>query len=145
MLIPTPDKPVPRDSFRTRAIMPPPHLHPRSRMTSSLFATTVLVSFFVVALPHALPCPAPRVSMADGEMTGDGRRRRRRRTEAAETTTEGDKGDIVQFDSAVDEDGASHASRSRRECPVPKPGGILGAWAGFKSGKEESGQGRDRR
>ncbi|KAK3294870.1 uncharacterized protein B0H64DRAFT_443904 [Chaetomium fimeti] len=46
--------------------MPPPHLHPRSRMTSSLFATTVLASFLVVALPHILPCPAPRRAYADG-------------------------------------------------------------------------------
>ncbi|KAH6856637.1 hypothetical protein B0I37DRAFT_443286 [Chaetomium sp. MPI-CAGE-AT-0009] len=67
--------------------MPPPHLHPRSRMTSSLFATTVLASFLVVALPHILPCPAPRRAYADGgdmamqqqqENTGVVRRVRRR-------------------------------------------------------------------
>ncbi|EAQ88107.1 hypothetical protein CHGG_04726 [Chaetomium globosum CBS 148.51] len=38
-------------------------------MTSSLFATTVLASFLVVALPHILPCPAPRRAYADeGDM-----------------------------------------------------------------------------
>ena len=46
----------------------PPHLHPRSRMTSSLFATTVVASFLVVGLPHILPCPAPRVAYADADI-----------------------------------------------------------------------------
>jgi cytochrome c oxidase assembly factor 2 len=54
----------------------PPLLHPRSRFTSSLFATTVFASFFVVALPHILPCPAPRLAYADGEMP-DGTPQRR--------------------------------------------------------------------
>ena len=48
--------------------MAPPHLHPRSRTTSSLFATTLVLSFFVVGLPHILPCPAPRTVLADGDM-----------------------------------------------------------------------------
>ncbi|KAK4103691.1 hypothetical protein N658DRAFT_421573 [Parathielavia hyrcaniae] len=98
--------------------MPPPHLHPRSRMTSSLFATTVLASFLVVALPHILPCPAPRRRAyyaddggADGvsphaESPGVIRRRVRRRVRASQ----------------------------KRECPVPKPGGILGEWLGFHGG-----------
>ncbi|KAL5596721.1 hypothetical protein BROUX41_006587 [Berkeleyomyces rouxiae] len=45
----------------------PPHLHPRSRMTSSLFAATVAASFLVVGLPHALPCPRT-VTYADSGM-----------------------------------------------------------------------------
>ncbi|KAK6600356.1 hypothetical protein H4I96_07682 [Botrytis cinerea] len=56
----------------------PPHLHPRSRFTSSLFAGTLFASFFVVALPHVLPCPAPRVVYAD-DGSGSQRPRRRRR------------------------------------------------------------------
>ncbi|KAI1335453.1 hypothetical protein F5Y15DRAFT_250081 [Xylariaceae sp. FL0016] len=61
----------------------PPHLHPRSRMTSSLFATTLVASFLVVGLPHILPCPAPHVAYADSVTLGpEGtpqRQRRRRR------------------------------------------------------------------
>ncbi|PHH69410.1 hypothetical protein CDD80_6749 [Ophiocordyceps camponoti-rufipedis] len=95
----------------------PPHLHPRSRMTSSLFATTLVASFFVVALPHILPCPVPRTRYADGEVMIDdqGRRKVWRRREAGE-------GAVVHLDQTVG------PSRSRRECPVPKPGGALGRW-----------------
>ncbi|ROT40536.1 hypothetical protein SODALDRAFT_98687 [Sodiomyces alkalinus F11] len=113
----------------------PPHLHPRSRMTSSLFATTVFASFLVVGLPHILPCPAPRVTYADGDVVvgEDGRRRRRRRRETPEI-----KDGMVQFNQMGDEDGeARHIAegRSQRECPVPKPGGILGEWLGFHAHK----------
>ncbi|KAG5981168.1 hypothetical protein E4U55_003228 [Claviceps digitariae] len=107
----------------------PPHLHPRSRMTSSLFATTLVASFFVVALPHVLPCPAPRTKYADGEVVVDenGRRRIWRRRDA---TTESRDG-IVQLSQSADEHGESVPESSRRECPIPKPGGLLGEWLGF--------------
>ncbi|PSS00643.1 hypothetical protein BD289DRAFT_479338 [Coniella lustricola] len=112
--------------------MPPPHLHPRSRMTSSLFATTLFASFFVVALPHALPCPAPRVAYADGEIIEDanGKKRRRRRVQPQEPTI---KDGIVQFDSLIQSDLVDQEGRSeKRECPVPKPGGKVGELLGFK-------------
>ncbi|KAG6054611.1 hypothetical protein E4U17_003639 [Claviceps sp. LM77 group G4] len=107
----------------------PPHLHPRSRMTSSLFATTVAASFFVVALPHLLPCPVPRTKYADGEVVVDenGRRRRWRRRDVASESRDG----IVQFNQSTDESVESMPRQSKRECPVPKPGGILGEWLGF--------------
>ncbi|KAI0553696.1 hypothetical protein F4679DRAFT_530190 [Xylaria curta] len=122
----------------------PPHLHPRSRMTSSLFATTVAASFLVVGLPHILPCPAPRVAYADAA-SADGNRRRARRRPAQQTTEV--KDGIAQFESVSDSSGsknegavgmsamASTASRGKRECPVPKPGGVIGEIIGFK--KEE--------
>lgn len=113
----------------------PPHLHPRSRMTSSLFAVTVAASFFVVGLPHILPCPAPRVTFADGEVVvgEDGKRRRRRRRESPEI-----KDGIVHFEqtSGNEETMRLQAERSARECPVPKPGGILGEWLGFHAEKK---------
>lgn len=115
----------------TLAIMPP-HLHPRSRMTSSLFATTMLASFFVVALPHVLPCPAPRITYADGEIVQDenGRRRRRRRVQQQGQEAQGG---IVQFNNITQEDLADpEGNRSKRECPVPKPGGKVGELLGFK-------------
>ncbi|KAH6692396.1 hypothetical protein F5X68DRAFT_58131 [Plectosphaerella plurivora] len=113
----------------------PPHLHPRSRMTSSLFAVTVAASFFVVGLPHILPCPSPRVTFADGEVYvgEDGKRWRRRRRETPEI-----KDGIVHFEqtSGNEETMRLQAERSARECPVPKPGGMLGEWLGFHAEKK---------
>ncbi|KAI1828654.1 hypothetical protein F4861DRAFT_12618 [Xylaria intraflava] len=123
----------------------PPHLHPRSRMTSSLFATTVAATFLVVGLPHILPCPAPRVAYADAA-SPDGRQRRTRRRSPQQDTKvedgiaqfEGVSGDSI---SKAKEEGAddtstieSTAPRGKRECPVPKPG-FIGELMGFK--KEE--------
>ncbi|KAL7814168.1 hypothetical protein V8C44DRAFT_357037 [Trichoderma aethiopicum] len=101
----------------------PPHLHPRSRMTSSLFATTLVASFLVVALPHLLPCPVPRTKYADGDIIIDenGRRKRWRRRDAEP------KDGLVQFGQPADDE----VERVTRECPVPKPGGMLGEWLGF--------------
>ncbi|XXG94408.1 hypothetical protein Hte_000664 [Hypoxylon texense] len=123
----------------------PPHLHPRSRMTSSLFATTVAVCFFVVALPHALPCPAPRVAYADSETAADGTKRRRRRRPEPAVVKDG----IAQFESSNEDferiaaraNGAT-ATRARRdrECPVPKPRGVIGELMGFNKSQEEVGK-----
>jgi cytochrome c oxidase assembly factor 2 len=121
----------------------PPHLHPRSRMTSSLFATTVAASFLVVGLPHLLPCPAPRVAYADSA-SPDGNRRRTRRRSPQQTTQV--KDGIAQFDVVHDSSNstsegpeiptiAGTAPRGKRECPVPKPGGVIGELMGFN--KEE--------
>ncbi|KAI1143033.1 hypothetical protein F5Y05DRAFT_140075 [Hypoxylon sp. FL0543] len=122
----------------------PPHLHPRSRMTSSLFATTVAASFFVVALPHILPCPAPRVAYADSEKAADGTRRRRRRKPEPAVVKDG----IVQFESSSEDferipsetRGAATRARRERECPVPKPPGVIGELMGFKKPKTEEGE-----
>lgn len=106
-------------------------------MTSSLFATTMFASFFVVALPHILPCPAPRVTYADGEIIEDqnGRRRRRRRPQLQEAEVQNG---IVQFNNLTQEDLVDQeGKRGRRECPVPKPGGKVGALLGFKKSSNE--------
>ncbi|KYK59500.1 hypothetical protein DCS_00630 [Drechmeria coniospora] len=107
----------------------PPHLHPRSRMTSSLFATTVVASFFVVALPHLLPCPVPRTKYADGEVVVDenGRRRIWRKRDPAEG-----RDGIVQFNQSADD--GDDAESTKRACPVPKPSGLLGELLGFHNG-----------
>ncbi|KAI8635272.1 hypothetical protein F5Y19DRAFT_407194 [Xylariaceae sp. FL1651] len=118
----------------------PPHLHPRSRMTSSLFATTVVASFLVVGVPHILPCPAPRVAYADS-VSADGSRRRTRRRSPQQTTEV--KDGIAQFDGVGSSrtsgsEGsematlAGTAPRGKRECPVPKPKGVIGELLGFK-------------
>ncbi|EGS21386.1 uncharacterized protein CTHT_0032430 [Thermochaetoides thermophila DSM 1495] len=120
--------------------MPTPHLHPRSRMTSSLFATTVLASFLVVALPHALPCPAPRRALADvGDPASTDpnacpKRRRRRKIDDGAVTGSEEGSDVVEFNGGDCEGKCATTATTRRrhrECPVPKPGGILGEWLGF--------------
>ena len=99
-------------------------------MTSSLFATTLVASFFVVALPHILPCPAPRAVLADGEMP-DGKRRRRKRPESPQAAD-----GIVQFNGISETDG-DKARSAKRECPVPKPKGMLAGFFGFKQAGPE--------
>ena len=134
----------PNHPKRTETNTMPPHLHPRSRMTSSLFATTVAASFLVVGLPHVFPCPAPStVVYADGSsdtimIDENGRRmRRRRRRPAPDVREDG----VVRFQTeSVDE--AGDEAVDKRECPVPKPGGVLGEWLGFRrvGGKGANGE-----
>ncbi|KAH9881773.1 hypothetical protein J1614_000944 [Plenodomus biglobosus] len=114
----------------------PPHLHPRSRMTTSLFTTTLMVSFLVVAAPHLIPCPVDPRTLADSaDPTGETRRRRRRRmleaqdddeTCAAEGMSEESKRRLA----------LRERLRARRECPVPKPGGLIGTVLGVGDGEE---------
>lgn len=60
-------------------------------------------------------------------------------------------GDVVEFSKppAVGEGGQEGGRRMRRtrkrECPVPKPGGILGEWLGFHSNGGGEGQQEGRR
>ncbi|KAL4890216.1 putative alpha-1,3-mannosyltransferase [Aspergillus ambiguus] len=116
----------------------PPHLHPRSRSTSSLFAGTLLASLLVVGIPHLFPCPAPRRTLADSEMiiTADGQQiqrvRRRRRKEADMPNLQGNA--LPRTPEASDEEvstflqleeEAEKFAQTGRECPVPKPKGVL--------------------
>jgi cytochrome c oxidase assembly factor 2 len=125
----------------------PPHLHPRSRSTSTLFAATVVASFFVVGLPHVLPCPVPQARFADGEVMIDenGRRRRWRRKETPEV-----RNGIAHFGQSTPDDELMGGGGERlgaasgkvvpqtRECPVPKPGGMIGEWLGFHKDSDET-------
>ncbi|MCJ1259097.1 hypothetical protein MMC24_006932 [Lignoscripta atroalba] len=144
----------------------PSHLHPRSRLTTSLFGTTLLVSFLVVGMPHIFPCPAPRTEFADVEMSedGQGRQRRRRRrkpsldTDPTTTTTTtptsnlplpggSEKGQQqqqqqqqVEQPTSLDVLDEHELSRARaHECPVPKPRGLvaIAEALGFKGGEEK--------
>ena len=100
----------------------PPHLHPRSASTLSLFTSTLAISFLVVGAPHLLPCPVPHTAMADGEsMDGVPQRRRRRRK-------------VV--DSSTEQDGSGPKYEAVRECPVPKPGGLVAQILGFEKSKD---------
>ncbi|KAF2671986.1 hypothetical protein BT63DRAFT_468019 [Microthyrium microscopicum] len=97
----------------------PPALHPRSRTTLTLFTTTLALSFAVVGLPHILPCPVPhnKRMYADGEMPG---RRRKRKPQEGETQS-GKTGER-NIQETIPE----------RECPVPKPTGLVGQILGFE-------------
>lgn len=91
-------------------------------MTLTLFTSTLAISFLVVGLPHLIPCPVPTRTYADG---ADPRKRRRRKAEAE---GEGGLGDQAGGDNAKE--------RGRvRECPVPKPGGLVGQILGVKGGE----------
>jgi cytochrome c oxidase assembly factor 2 len=89
-----------------------------------------MFSFFVVAIPHLLPCPVdprPRMDSSDpGALSEDPRKRRRRRVlkEGSEDQIDEAK---VRYWKEVDE-----RERNRRECPVPKPGGLIGQVLGLK-------------
>ncbi|KAK4691989.1 cytochrome c oxidase assembly factor 2, partial [Lecanoromycetidae sp. Uapishka_2] len=112
-----------------------PHLHPRSRLTTSLFGTTLLVSFLVVGMPHILPCPVPRVKYADSEfeISEDGKRRRRRGS--AQTPNgiiaEGERGKIAGQSMSKEE--RDVLRKKSHECPVPKPRGRIGEVLGFRN------------
>ncbi|CAI7615489.1 unnamed protein product [Penicillium crustosum] len=115
----------------------PPHLHPRSRSTTGLFAGTLLASLLVVGIPHVFPCPAPRRTFADSEMTmtTDGQQapRFRRRRQGSQQ----DQPMPAVMDEEVStflqmEAEAEKLSHINRECPVPKPKGVLGELLGFR-------------
>jgi len=100
----------------------PPHLHPRSRLTTSLFTTTLAISFLVVGMPHILPCPVdPRTYADAGEAESSKPRRRRRKIES----TEPENGETLLERIALED-------KRKRECPVPKPAGLVGQILGFK-------------
>ncbi|OOQ89360.1 hypothetical protein PEBR_27597 [Penicillium brasilianum] len=127
----------------------PPHLHPKSRSTSTLFAGTLLASLVVVGMPHLFPCPAPRRTFADSEMTitADGQqvpRIRRRRRKDVELESESARPDYPTPPGAVDEEvstffqmeeEAEKLARVGHECPVPKPKGVLGELLGFRNAR----------
>ncbi|EME89220.1 uncharacterized protein MYCFIDRAFT_103452, partial [Pseudocercospora fijiensis CIRAD86] len=100
------------------------YLHPRSRTTGTLFTTTLAISFAVVALPHLLPCPVDRRQFADSYETPDGRIVRRKKRRCAQDPAEGTENVESTSDGLAD-------ARPQRECPVPKPGGIVGQIMGF--------------
>lgn len=142
----------------------PPHLHPRSTATSTLFAGTLLASFVVVGIPHIFPCPRPRKGYADAEIQFDAEGkpvRRKTRQDAADSSSvplvKGqDSSDLNQAvvqqqnrslrkglaqPKNIEEEAALFRELQReaeilekqsRECPVPKPRGMLGRFLGFQ-------------
>lgn len=66
----------------------------------------------------------------------NGRRKRWRRKDTSPEVKDG----IVQFNDIAADEVEQAKLRVNRECPVPKPGGMLGEWLGFR--KDESEQNR---
>jgi cytochrome c oxidase assembly factor 2 len=71
----------------------PPHLHPRSSATTTLFASTLAASFIIVGIPHIFPCPAPRKGYLDAE--GNVVRKRRRRSKESAGVDVADETQVV--------------------------------------------------
>jgi cytochrome c oxidase assembly factor 2 len=101
----------------------------------SLFTTTLMFSFLVVAAPHIMPCPVDPRTLADSaDPTGENRRRRRRRIPEDESCND-----------AMSEDRRrrrliEEKLAAKRECPVPKPGGLIGQVLGVKAEEEQEQQ-----
>lgn len=96
-----------------------------------MFTSTLAFSFLIVGIPHVLPCPVPPRPLAEGETwevytDKEGRRRRRRISKIDNDGTQADNKSDMGMD-ALEE-----ARRRARECPVPKPTGLVGQIMGFK-------------
>lgn len=128
---------IPSEKQATRYLgSMPHHLHPRSGWTTSLFTTTLLVSFVVVAMPHVLPCPVEHRIYADGDLPREGRRRRR-----LQSSDERDGSVLTDRRIRVlemKESEVQAVGERKRECPVPKPGGFVGEMLGLVVGKRAS-------
>ncbi|KAL2429684.1 hypothetical protein ABEF95_009588 [Exophiala dermatitidis] len=167
----------------------PPHLHPRSTATSTLFAGTLLTSFIVIGIPHIFPCPRPRTGYADAaesqriQFDEDGRplKMQRRRYNQTSSTTPETQTETGQISCTNDQDRSpsglaevlmqQHTARpprssnrgltqskdleeeaalfrelqreaaalekEARECPVPKPRGLIGRLLGFEDSEDK--------
>ncbi|KAF2240098.1 hypothetical protein EV356DRAFT_10522 [Viridothelium virens] len=125
----------------------PPYLHPRSGLTTSLFTTTLAVSFLVVSIPHILPCPVNPKQLAESDADGfDAAAKRAKRRErrplkhleiGEKPGTHGPRAAGESGDGDQDGDTLSTVEMARRrECPVPKPGGLIGEIMGFRKKPE---------
>lgn len=118
----------------------PPSLHPRSGLSTSLFGTTLLVSFLVVGMPHILPCPAPRVAFADNNVPEDDQKRRRRRKQQKSLPDQPEK--AAKGETATMLNKQAIPEQKTHECPVPKPRGLVGEILGFGRRETETPQPR---
>ena len=129
----------------------PPHLHPRSAATSTLFAGTLLASFIVVGIPHIFPCPVPRRNYADTERQAvdkDGKPMANQKLNQKQlptrtvqaSQTEVEKSRTLQNEADLFrqlQQEAEMLEKEARECPVPKPKGVIGKILGFDTRQQE--------
>ena len=170
--------------------MAPSPLHPRSTATSTLFASTLLASFVIVAIPHLFPCPRPHSSRMDSDnpavIRKDQPRQQPPEDVGAPSGPDGGRSSLRPSRNILDEDSLSasirrvpdprsitattrgrsqhdeeeamrfymleleaeeHARQAARgrECPVPKPRGLLGRLLGVQENdRGENGDGNRR-
>lgn len=102
-------------------------------MTTSLFTTTLAISFLVVAMPHLLPCPVdPRVHADSADPDALTGKKRRRRIPRDETCN-----DVMAEERVRKQLEIEQRKTPKRECPVPKPGGLIGQVLGLKKEEDE--------
>lgn len=93
-----------------------------------------MVSFIVVAAPHLLPCPVDPRTLADSsDPTGQNRRRRIRKVPEEDETCN----DVVSEERRRRLRIEEKLAPQQRECPVPKPGGLIGQVLGLKDEEKE--------
>jgi hypothetical protein len=119
----------------------PPHLHPRSTATSTLFATTLLASFIVVGIPHVFPCPAPRRGYSDSPRQlrdADGNiivanedAQNSKQSSTPQSKSSRSLHDEAELFKMLQKE-AETVEKEARECPVPKPRGFVGRILGFE-------------
>ncbi|KAH0611972.1 uncharacterized protein H6S33_010024 [Morchella sextelata] len=78
----------------------PPAMHPKSFSTASLFTSTAVLAFLVVAAPHILPCPATGPERAESASTPatllqDKQRKKRRKCPLPRPTPGGLIGEVL--------------------------------------------------
>jgi len=102
-------------------------------MTTSLFTTTLAFSFLVVATPHLLPCPVdPRAHADSADPDALSGKKRRRRIPRDETCN-----DVMAEERVRKQLESEQWKTPKRECPVPKPGGLIGQVLGVKKEVDE--------
>jgi cytochrome c oxidase assembly factor 2 len=112
--------------------MAPPHLHPRSSATSTLFGVTLLASFVVVGIPHIFPCPRPKNGRLSAPQDLKIPTNHDRQTQLQKTELEIEEEILRQ----IEVEAAQYESQ-RRECPVPKPRKVLETLLGRQEALEE--------
>lgn len=91
-----------------------------------------MVSFLVVAAPHLIPCPVDPRTLADSaDPTGENRKRRRRKVLDDDSSTDSMSEELRRRKQLEDK------LSPQRECPVPKPGGLIGQVLGLKNEEQE--------
>lgn len=97
-----------------------------------------MVSFLVVAMPHIVPCPVPRIKLADEDLDilEDGRRRSRKENHNPDQTQEEDES-LTNGQLSSSKQQRAAMRRKAHECPLPKPGGRIGSLLGVTPGSGE--------
>lgn len=84
-------------------------------------------------MPHLLPCPVDRRAFSD---SGPDPSKRRKKSDTARPPNHQD---VVDKSADTEESADALSDTRRRECPVPKPGGMIGQIMGFPEKTDRDG------